>query len=45
MLAESMIIQSAKEIISEAYGDFNTWIATQIEATVKEKKTAEAVKT
>ncbi len=45
MLAESMITQSAKEIITEAYGDFNTWIATQIEATVKNTKTTAASKT
>lgn len=38
MLAESMITQSAKEIITETYGDFNTWISTQIEATVKSTK-------
>ncbi len=38
ILAEAMITQSAKEIITEAYGDFNTWITAQIEATVKETK-------
>ncbi len=38
MLATTMITRSAKEIITESYGDFNTWITTQIEATVKETK-------
>jgi hypothetical protein len=38
LLASTMINQSAKDIITEAYGDFNTWITTQIEATVKETK-------
>lgn len=38
LLATAMISQSAKEIISEAYGDFDTWLATQIEATVRGSK-------
>ena len=38
ILAESVITQSAKEIITEAYGDFNAWIDTQIEAIVRETK-------
>jgi hypothetical protein len=38
LLASTMINQSAKDIITEAYGDFNTWITTQIEATVKSIK-------
>lgn len=42
MLATTMITDDAKNIITEAYGDFNTWIATQIEATVHETKTITA---
>ncbi len=38
LLASTMINQSAKDIITEAYGDFNTWVTTQIEATVKDVK-------
>lgn len=38
LLAETMINQSAKEIITEAYGDFNTWVSTQIEAAVRDTK-------
>lgn len=38
LLATAMISQSAKEIISEAYGDFDAWLATQIETTVRSTK-------
>lgn len=38
LLAETMISNSAREVLTEAYGDFNTWITTQIEAAVRENK-------
>lgn len=38
LLAYTMITNDAKNIITEAYGDFDTWIDTQIEKTVRETK-------
>lgn len=41
-LATTMINQAAKDMINEAYGNFDTWINLQIEKTVRETKTIAA---
>lgn len=38
LLAETMITEKSREIINEAYGDFHTWLTTQIEMMVRENK-------
>lgn len=37
-IAVSMISESAKQVITDAYGDFETWITTKIEQLVREDK-------
>ena len=37
-IAASMISEAAKQVITNAYGDFDTWITTKIEQIVREDK-------